>query len=65
MSLPTEYQKFIHLSRYARWNYEKERRETWEETVKRYFNFFEKFIDEQTGYSLDEIEIKKLECSKL
>ena len=61
MSLPTEYQKFIHLSRYARWNYEKERRETWEETVKRYFNFFEKFIDEQTGYSLDEIEIKKLE----
>ena len=61
MSLPTEYQKFIHLSRYARWNYEKGRRETWEETVKRYFNFFEKFIDEQTGYSLDEIEIKKLE----
>ena len=63
MSLPTEYQKFIHLSRYARWNYEKGRRETWNETVERYFNFFEKFIAEQTGYHLDEIEIKKLENS--
>ena len=63
MSLPTEYQKFIHLSRYARWNYEKGRRETWEETVKRYFDFFDKFIKDQTGYQLDEIEIRKLENS--
>ena len=61
MSLPTEYQKFIHLSRYARWNYEKGRRETWEETVKRYFDFFDGFIKDQTGYQLDEIEIRKLE----
>ena len=30
MPLPTEYQSFIHLSRYARWDYEKKRRETWE-----------------------------------
>jgi len=39
--LPTEYQKFIHLSRYARYNTELGRRETWEETVARYFDFFE------------------------
>jgi len=38
--LPTNYQQFIHLSRYARWNEEKGRRETWEETVSRYFDFF-------------------------
>lgn len=31
-----DYQHFIHLSRYARWLDEEGRRETWEETVKRY-----------------------------
>ncbi len=40
IELPTNYQQFIHLSRYARWNEENQRRETWEETVDRYFNFF-------------------------
>ena len=40
--LPTPYQHFIHLSRYSRWLPEKNRRETWAETVKRYFDFFEK-----------------------
>ena len=38
--LPTQYQQFIHLSRYARWDYDKKRRETWGETVDRYFTFF-------------------------
>jgi len=41
MQLPTEYQQFIHLSRYARWRHDDERREQWEETVARYFNFFQ------------------------
>jgi ribonucleoside-diphosphate reductase alpha chain len=36
--LPTLYQEFIHLSRYARWIEEEKRRETWEETVDRYVN---------------------------
>jgi ribonucleoside-diphosphate reductase alpha chain len=36
--LPTSFQQFIHLSRYARWNEEKGRRETWQETVDRYIN---------------------------
>jgi ribonucleoside-triphosphate reductase len=31
-----DYQQFIHRSRYARWLEEKNRRETWEETVDRY-----------------------------
>lgn len=34
--LPTDYQSFIHTSRYARWLEEENRRETWEETVDRY-----------------------------
>jgi len=34
--LKTNYQEFIALSRYARWIEEENRRETWEETVRRY-----------------------------
>ena len=34
--LPTDYQSFIHTSRYARWLDEENRRETWAETVSRY-----------------------------
>lgn len=34
------YQQFIHQTRYARWLETEKRRETWEETVDRYINFF-------------------------
>ena len=34
--LPTDYQSFIHKSRYARWLDDEGRRETWSETVDRY-----------------------------
>jgi len=40
-SLPTAYQEFIALSRYARWDDSLNRRETWDETVDRYINFFD------------------------
>jgi ribonucleoside-diphosphate reductase alpha chain len=43
-NLPTLYQDFIHLSRYSRWLEEEGRRETWEETVNRYFNFFDEHL---------------------
>ena len=36
--LPTDYQSFIHKSRYARWLDEESRREAWDETVDRYMN---------------------------
>jgi ribonucleoside-triphosphate reductase len=39
--LPTDYQNFIALSRYARWLDEEERRETWTETVSRYFDYMQ------------------------
>ena len=42
MSLPTDYQRYIHKSRYARWQDSLGRRETWEETVRRYIDFFQK-----------------------
>jgi ribonucleoside-triphosphate reductase (thioredoxin) len=38
--LPTIYSQFIHISRYARYSDALKRRETWEETVSRYIDFF-------------------------
>jgi len=43
--LPTEYQSFIHLSRYSRWLEEERRRETWVETVNRLITFFRNHIE--------------------
>ena len=54
--LPTSYQQFIHLSRYARWNEEEGRREVWTETVDRYFNFFVPYLTEHHGLELDGTE---------
>jgi ribonucleoside-diphosphate reductase alpha chain len=39
--LPTDYQNFIALSRYARWKDDEQRRETWTETVSRYFDYMQ------------------------
>ena len=43
--LPTEYQTFIHASRYARWLPDEGRRETWSETVGRLVSYFKNQID--------------------
>lgn len=48
-ALPTDYQSYIHLSRYARWNNEKKRRETWPETVDRYIGFFQNRFADKDG----------------
>lgn len=48
--LPTQYQKFIALSRYARLADELGRRETWEETVTRYCNFWKDKYQEVFPY---------------
>jgi ribonucleoside-diphosphate reductase alpha chain len=39
--LPTIYQDFIHISRYARYSDELKRRESWDETVDRYIKYFQ------------------------
>ena len=46
-----QYQSFIHKSRYARWLEEEGRRETWEETCKRYVDFFKEReqLDDESG----------------
>jgi ribonucleoside-diphosphate reductase alpha chain len=46
MKLPSQFQQFIHLSRYARYLPEKNRRENWEETVDRYIQFFQEKFSE-------------------
>jgi len=63
--LPTEYQSFIHLSRYSRWQPELGRRETWDETVSRYFDFFTEHLKEQCDFDLDPKDRKRLEESVL
>ena len=60
MILPTEYQQFIHLSRYSRWDYDNGRRETWAETVDRYFNFFKEHLQVNYNYEFKEGDIKEL-----
>lgn len=59
--LPTPYQEFIHLSRYSRWLPEQNRRETWEETIERYFKFFEEHLEETCDYKLPKNLRKELE----
>ena len=59
--LPTSYQEFIHLSRYSRWLPEKERRETWDETVARYFDFFTEHLKELHNYKLTKALRQELE----
>ena len=63
--LPTSYQEFIHLSRYSRWLPEKKRRETWDETVSRYFNFFKEHLDELHQYKVTDKLKKELEAAVL
>lgn len=59
--LPTLYQEFIHKSRYARWLWDENRRENWDETVARYFNFFDEHVKDVTGYTVTKEERKELE----
>ena len=53
------YQQFIHKSRYARWLADENRRETWEETVKRYFDFFEEHLKGKTGVKSSRKELEQ------
>ena len=63
--LPSLYQSFIHLSRYSRWLDEKGRRETWGETVARYFDFFEDHLKTECNYEVPADLRKELETAVL
>lgn len=51
-SLPTQYQEYIHLSRYSKFLWSETRRETWSETVGRYFNFFSEHLNQKHQFDL-------------
>jgi len=51
-ALPTDYQNFIALSRYARWKEDEQRRETWVETVSRYFDYMDRHLRDNYDYNL-------------
>ena len=53
--LPTSYQEFIHLSRYARWNEDTGRRETWQQTVARYFDFMQEHLKKNNDTDISDI----------
>ena len=53
-TLPTDYQNFIALSRYARWKDDEQRRETWGETVSRYFDYMSKHLQDNHNYKISQ-----------
>jgi len=55
-----DYQRFIALSRYARWIEEENRRETWEETVSRLIEYFSYHVSTNLEVKLDDDIWKKL-----
>ena len=59
--LPTDYQAFIHTSRYARWLEDENRRETWPETVRRYMdNVVKPIVITKSEYKIIEDSILNL-----
>ena len=63
--LPTDYQNFIALSRYARWKEDEQRRETWMETVERYFDYMSKHLEEKHNYTMPDDLRGELEVAVL
>ena len=64
IKLPTDYQTYIHKSRYARWLEEEGRRETWDETVDRYINYFRKKF-ENNEYVQQKLSLARKEILEL
>jgi ribonucleoside-diphosphate reductase alpha chain len=58
--LPTDYQNFIALSRYARWKDDEQRRENWGETVDRYFDYMDNHLVKNYNYTVSKALKEKL-----
>ena len=58
MTLPTEYQNYIAISRYARWLEKENRRETWSETVQRYVDYMANRYEQITSKKIEDKEKK-------
>jgi ribonucleoside-diphosphate reductase alpha chain len=59
-TIANPYENFIALSRYARWISEDNRRETWGETVDRYFNFMLGHLEKNYNYIPNEKLVAEL-----
>ena len=59
-TIENPYENFIALSRYARWIPEDNRRETWGETVDRYFDFITEHLNKNHSYVPNEKILKEL-----
>ena len=60
--LPTEYQNFIHKSRYSRWLEDEGRRESWIETVTRLTNFIQIHLKKNLNVELESEDIRRYRC---
>jgi len=60
VELPTDYQAFIHKSRYARYLDDKKRRESWGETVVRYMEYMVTHLHKQHGYTADPFTVAEI-----
>ena len=65
ITLPTNYQSFIHMSRYSRWLEEEQRRETWEETIDRYLSFMVNHLRHNYTYDLFGEELSEIRNAML
>ena len=65
VTLPTNYQSFIHMSRYSRWLEDQNRRETWEETIDRYLSFMVEHLSNNYTYDLFGKELAELRDAML
>ena len=59
-TIENPYENFIALSRYARWLEEENRRETWGDTVDRYFNFMVNSLETKHNYKPDPKLVEEL-----
>jgi len=57
-ALPTDYQSYIFVSKYARWNEEEQRRETWPECIYRYLTYMVGAVHRVTGVQVP-IELQR------
>lgn len=61
----SQFQEYIYLSKYSRFIHDIGRRETWPETVKRYFDFYQVHLKENCGYKVPLEQRQELEQAVL
>ena len=62
-TIENPYENFIALSRYARWIPEENRRETWGETVDRYFDFMLSHMETNNNYKPDAKLVEEMKAA--